>query len=157
MFGLFKITTQSTYMATIKRFEDLEIWQLARDVENKIYEETQKGKLAKDYKLRDQMNNAAGSIMDNIAEGFGRSSRLEFIQFLSISNGSANELESQLYRCADRKYFDKQKFEELYGLIDTLCRKIFAFMNYLNKSSVKGQKFANRQPLTPNPKPQTQI
>lgn len=146
-------------MATITRFEDLEIWQLARQLENKVYEETQKGRLDKDYKLRDQMNNATGSIMDNIAEGFGRSSRLEFIQFLSISNGSGNELQSQLYRCLDRKYFDQKKFEELYGLVDKLCRKIFAFMSYLNKSSVRGQKFANRisrssQLQTPNPKPQ---
>ena len=146
-------------MATIKRFEDLEIWQLAREVENKVYEETQKGKLLKDYKLKDQMNNATGSIMDNIAEGFGISSRLEFIQFLSISNGSGNELQSQLYRCMDRKYLDQKKFEELYGLVDKLCRKIFAFIEYLNKSSVKGQKFANRilpstQHQTPNPKPQ---
>ena len=147
-------------MATIKRFEDLEIWQLTREMENKIFDETQKGKLAKDYKLIAQMNSATGSIMDNIAEGFGRSSRLEFIQFLSISNGSGNELQSQLYRCLDRKYFDQQKFEELYEIADKLCRKIFSFMDYLNKSSVKGQKFANRiassQLQTPNPKPQTQ-
>jgi len=146
-------------MGTIKRFEDLEIWQLAREVENKVYEETQKGKLANDYKLKDQMNNATGSIMDNIAEGFGRSSRLEFIQFLSISNGSGNELQSQLYRCMDRKYFEQEKFEELYVLIDKLCRKIFAFMDSLNKSPIRGQKFAKRvQTLTPrqtpNPKPQ---
>lgn len=145
-------------MATIKRFEDLEIWQLARAVENKIYEETQRGKLAKDYKLRDQMNSATGSIMDNIAEGFGRSGKLEFIQLLSISKGSGNELQSQLYRCVDRKYFDQQKFEHLYELVDKLCRKIFSFMDYLNKSSVKGQKFANRITSTlhqtPNPKPQ---
>ena len=143
-------------MATIKRFEDLEIWQLAREVGNKVFEETQKGKLSKDYKLRDQMNNAGGSIMDNIAEGFGRSGRLEFIQFLSISKGSGNELQSQLYRCLDRKYFQQEKFEELYDLVDKLCRKIFGFMDYLNKSSVKGQKFANRiasiQPQIPNPK-----
>jgi len=147
-------------MATIKRFEDLEIWQLTREMENKIFDETQKGKLAKDYKLIAQMNSATGSIMDNIAEGFGRSSRLEFIQFLSISNGSGNELQSQLYRCLDRKYFDQQKFEELYEIAEKLCRKIFSFMDYLNKSSVKGQKFANRiassQLQTPNPKPQTQ-
>ncbi len=131
-------------MATVKRFEDLEIWQLAREVENKVFEETQKGKLTKDYKLRDQMNSASGSVMDNIAEGFGRSSRLEFIQFLSISKGSGNELQSQLYRCLDRKYFSQEKFEELYGFVDKLCRKIFSFMDYLNKTSIKGQKFANR-------------
>jgi len=71
-------------MATIKRFEELEIWQLARQLENSVYEETGKGKLSKDDKLSDQLNASTGSIMDNIAEGFDRGSRLEFIQFLTI-------------------------------------------------------------------------
>lgn len=133
------------YMATIKKFEDLEIWQLARQLENKIFEVTKSGGLAKDFKLKDQMNGSSGSIMDNIAEGFGRASRLEFVQFLSISNASGNELQSQLYRCMDRQYLSKDKFEELYLLADLVCKKINAFMSYLNKSSVKGQKFANRK------------
>lgn len=132
-------------MATIKRFEDSEIWQLARQLENKVFEETEKGKLSKDYKLKDQMNASSGSVMDNIAEGFGRASRLEFVQFLSISNGSGNELQSQLYRCFDRKYISKSVFDELYNLADLVCRKINAFMSYLNKSAIKGQKFANRK------------
>ena len=91
------------------------------------------------------MNASTGSIMDNIAEGFGRGSRLEFIQFLSISNGSGNELQSQLYRCRDRGLLTADRFKELYELADLLCRKINAFMGYLNKSSIKGQKFANRK------------
>lgn len=132
-------------MATIKKFEDLEIWQLSRSLENKIFEETTKGSLAKDYKLKDQMNSSSGSVMDNIAEGFGRASRLEFIQFLSISNASGNELQSQLYRCFDRKYVSKERFDELYFLADLVCKKINAFMSYLNKSVIKGQKFANRK------------
>lgn len=132
-------------MATIKKFEDLEIWQLSRSLENKIFEETTKGSLAKDYKLKDQMNASSGSVMDNIAEGFGRASRLEFIQFLSISNASGNELQSQLYRCFDRKYVSKERFDELYFLADLVCKKINAFMSYLNKSVIKGQKFANRK------------
>ena len=132
-------------MATINRFEDLEVWQLARKLENEIFEETQKGKLSKDFKLRDQINAATGSIMDNIAEGFGRASRLEFVQFLSISNGSGNETQSQLYRCLDRQYITIEKFKELYDLTDLVCKKINAFMSYLNKSTIKGQKFANRK------------
>ena len=132
------------FMATIKRFEDLEIWQLARKLENCIYEETGKGKLSNDYKLKDQMNSCTGSIMDNIAEGFGRGSRLEFIQFLSISNGSGNELQSQLYRCLDRRLITSEKFKELYELTDLVCRKVNAFMSYLNTSAIEGQKFANR-------------
>lgn len=131
-------------MPTIKRFEDLEIWQLARQLENKIFEQTIKGKLARDYKLKDQMNNASGSVIDNIVEGFGRASRLEFIQFLSIAKGSGNELESQLYRCLDRKYIDPEKFNELYELADKVCRKTDSMISYLNRSSVKGQKFKDR-------------
>ena len=134
-------------MATIKRFEDLEIWQLARKLENLVFLETEKGKLSKGYKLRDQMNASSGSIMENIAEGFGRASRLEFVQFLSISNGSGNELQSQLYRCFDRKYIPNEKFQELYDLTDLVCRRISAFMSYLNKCSVRGQKFINRKSL----------
>lgn len=134
-------------MATIKKFEDLEIWQLSRNLENKIFEETTKGSLTKDYKLKDQMNASSGSLMDNIAEGFGRASRLEFIQFLSISNASGNELQSQLYRCLDRKYISKERFDELYLLADLTCKKISAFMSYLNKSLIKGQKFANRKTI----------
>jgi len=132
-------------MATIKRFEDLEIWQLAKELENLIFLETQKIPLSKDYNLKDQMNASTGSIMDNIAEGFGRGGRLEFLQFLSISRGSGNELQSQLYRSKDRNYFTKETFDVLIVRTDILCRKISAMMEYLNQSSVKGQKFANRK------------
>lgn len=134
-------------MATIKKFEELEIWQFARSLENKIFEETSKDQLIKDYKLKDQMNASSGSVMDNIAEGFGRASRLEFIQFLSIANASANELQSQLYRTLDRRYISKERFDELYLLADLTCKKINAFISYLNKSLIKGQKFANRKTI----------
>jgi four helix bundle protein len=135
---------ETIIMPTIKRFEDLEIWQLARQLENKIFEQTIKGKLARDFKLKDQMNNASGSVMDNIAEGFGRASRLEFIQFLSIAKGSGNEIESQLYRCLDRKYIELEKFNELYELAEKVCRKTDSMISYLNRSAVKGQKFKDR-------------
>ncbi len=91
------------------------------------------------------MNASTGSIMDNIAEGFGRGGRLEFLQFLSISRGSGNELQSQLYRSKDRNYFTKETFDVLIVRTDILCRKISAMMEYLNQSSMKGQKFANRK------------
>lgn len=66
-------------MATITKFEDLEMWQKARSLSKDIYFYTQEGGFKKDYKLIEQINAASGSIMDNIAEGFDRSSRLEFI------------------------------------------------------------------------------
>ena len=77
-------------MGTIKRFEDLEIWKLARIFNADIFELANNKPLALDFSLRNQMMRSAGSIMDNIAEGFGRGSRLEFIQFLSIAKASAS-------------------------------------------------------------------
>jgi four helix bundle protein len=131
-------------MATIQKFEDLEIWQLARILCKKIFLLSKTEKLSKDFSLKDQMNRCSGSIMDNIAEGYGRGSRLEFIQFLSISSGSADELKSQLYRCLDREYFLPATFDELYNEAFILHKKINGFMKYLNKTTVKGTKFKER-------------
>ena len=69
-------------MATIKKFEDLEVWQMARKFADSIYQLTLQGKFSKEYKFKDQIKESSGSVMDNIAEGFGRESRLEFINFL---------------------------------------------------------------------------
>jgi four helix bundle protein len=131
-------------MATIQRFEDLEVWQLSRELAKDIFMLTQNGKLSKDYSLKDQMNRSSGSIMDNIAEGFGRGSRLEFIQFLSISTGSSDELKSQLYRCLDKEYLTKEIFDTLYEKTNALYKKINGFIKYLNTSLVKGTKFKER-------------
>ena len=81
-------------MATIKKFEDLEIWKMSRHLSFKIFELSNNSFFSKDFRFRDQIRAAAGSIMDNIAEGFERSGRLEFINFLSISKGSAGEVKS---------------------------------------------------------------
>ena len=131
-------------MATIQRFEDLEIWQLARMLENKIFALTKNAPLAKDFSLKDQINRSSGSVMDNIAEGYGRGSRLEFIQFLSIASGSADEVKSQLYRCLDREYILKEKFDELYNDAFVLNKKINGFMKYLNTTATRGTKFKDR-------------
>ena len=78
-------------MATIKRFEDLQCWKNAREICRKVYDIIISTLLAKDYKLTSQINAASGSIMDNIAEGLGRFGNKEFINFLTIAAGSANE------------------------------------------------------------------
>lgn len=82
--------------------------------------------------------------MDNIAEGFGRGSKLEFINGLTVAKGEAEELQSQLYRGFDIQYISQQLFDELYELSDIVVRKIGAFISYLNKSNIKGQKFKER-------------
>lgn len=100
-------------MATIRKFEDLEIWQIARKLNKEIIELTKTTELKRDFGLKDQIMRSSESAMNNIAEGFGRASRLEFIQFLSISRGSPNELKSQITRSFDKNYFNKNKFNDL--------------------------------------------
>ena len=131
-------------MATIKRFEELEIWKKARKLCALIFTFVKKENFSKDYKLINQINASSGSVMDNIAEGFGRRSRNEFVQFLSIANGSASEVQSQLYRAHDRVYISEKEFEEAYKILDEICAGTNSLMNYLNKSAIKGEKFMNR-------------
>ena len=131
-------------MPTIKKFEELEIWQLARILYQKISEVAKILRGQKEFRFSEQIKSSSGSIMDNIAEGFERNIRLEFLNSLSISKGESGELKSQLYRCLDDKYIDQKKFSELYYDTDILVRKISAFIIYLNKSEHKGLKFKER-------------
>lgn len=131
-------------MATIQNFEDLEIWQEARSLSLSVFLLTQKEPLSKEFRFRDQMRSAAGSVMDNIAEGFERSSRLEFINFLSIAKGSAGEVRSQLYRAADQNYITESEKLRLVEGYKLLSAKISGFIKYLNNSKHKGQKFKDR-------------
>lgn len=136
-------------MATIVKFEELEIWQEARGLAQRIFEAyTNSESFSKDYKLKEQINRSSGSIMDNIAEGFERNGRKEFIQFLSIAKGSVGEVKSQLCRAFDRGYVSKELFDTLYGKADELGRKIGGFISYLNKSEFKGTKFKGE--MVPN-------
>ncbi len=83
-------------MTTIRRFEDLEGWQKARKLANAIYDLTEQPRFAKDLKLRDQIRDAAGSVMHNIAEGFDAGYNPEFIRFLKLARRSASEVQSEL-------------------------------------------------------------
>jgi len=128
-------------MATIKKFEDLECWQLARELDKKLIPLTKIGEFAKDFKLRDQILGSSGSVMDNISEGFERNGNKEFFQFLSIAKGSCGELRSQLYRAMDRNYISKDAFERLYQDAEVVAKKISGLMNYLTESELKGSKY----------------
>lgn len=141
-------------MATITRFEDLEIWILARKFAQSVFIAYNNSEIFfKDFSLKNQINDSSGSAMDNIAEGFERGSRNEFVNFLSIAKASAAESKSQLYRAFDRNYLSQEAFEILYAKADILCKKIGSFMKYLNSSTYQGSKFKNRTTPTQNPKP----
>lgn len=133
-------------MATINKFEDIEAWQLARQLSDDIYKAASTGTFARDFELKNQINAASGSVMDNIAEGFGRGGRNEFLNFLGIASGSLNETKSQLYRAFDRKHIDQEQFNYLYNLADQTGNKLGRFIQYLNTSEHKGSKFKNRTP-----------
>ena len=128
-------------MATITRFEDLEIWKEARRLAKEIYLITVETDLKRDFRFRDQIKASSGSVMDNIAEGFERNGNLEFRQFLSIAKGSAGETRSQLYCVLDYNYIDVVKFEILKTDFENLSGKINNFISYLNKKDFKGTKF----------------
>lgn len=128
-------------MATIENFEDLEIWKRARVLSKEIYIITKVGEFAKDFDLRKQVRRSSGSIMDNIAEGFERGGKGEFIQFLSIAKGSCGELRSQLHRAGDQEYIGKDKLVELIEECISLNKMIMGFMKYLRQSEMKGIKY----------------
>jgi four helix bundle protein len=128
-------------MATIEKFEDLEIWQLARELALEIYNETLERTFANDNDLKWQIRKSSGSVMDNIAEGFERDGKPEFLQFLSIAKGSAGETRSQLYRALDRKHISQEKFEYYFEKSMNLIRKISKFMTYLKGSNYRGIKY----------------
>jgi four helix bundle protein len=127
-------------MTTIKSFEDLEIWQAARQLSAEIYKATQVGSFAKDYGLRDQIRKSAISVLSNIAEGFERDGNKEFVQFLSISKGSLGELQAQLYIALDQQYIERQQFIQLQQSAADIAKRIGALMAYLKKSNFVGTK-----------------
>jgi len=128
-------------MATINNFEDLEIWQLAREICKDIYTIINYKEFSKDFGLVRQINNSSGSVMDNIAEGFEREGNKEFIQFLSISKGSSGECRSQLIRAFDRQYISESEFKTIYNKLSDESIKIKNFMTYLKRSDLKGNKY----------------
>lgn len=128
-------------MGRIDRFEDLEVRKISRELCQMVEHLFLTTELGGNYALRNQMERSSGSIMDNIAEGFGRGGNKEFHNFLSFSKGSCAELKSQFYRSIDKKLISEESFNMALQLTERCENKIGAFMYYLRNSKIKGQKF----------------
>jgi four helix bundle protein len=118
----------------IEWFEDIQSWQIARKLANLVYDATDTGVFAKNFGLRNQIREATGSIMHNIAEGFDSGSDTEFIPFLKYARRSASEVQSEAYLALDRHYITQPQFQAIYDQAHQIKKLINAFITYLRKS-----------------------
>ncbi len=125
-------------MATFTRFEDIEAWKMGRILVNRIYTITNVHVFKSDYILSTQIKRAAISVTSNIAEGFDRDSKKEFIYYLAIAKGSCGEIRSQLYTALDQKYITIETFNEIYNLANDISKLIHNLSVYLKKSDIEG-------------------
>lgn len=128
-------------MSKVEKFEDLAIFQMARDLCKEVYAITKDGEFHKDSRFVQQIHAAAGSIMDNIAEGFERHGNKEFVNFLYIAKGSCGEVRSQVIRASDVGFIDKDTATRLYNDCMGLSKAISAFIKSIKSSDFAGSKF----------------
>ena len=140
-------------MASFRTFEEIDAWRKARELTRRAYEATADGAFARDYALRDQLRRACISVMSNVAEGHGRGGTREFLQFLSMALGSANEVSSQLYAALDEGYIDESQFRDLSQSAQETSRLIGGLARYLRSTERRGCKF-NTKNLEPRTKDQ---
>ena len=118
-----------------KKFEDLWIWQEARKLVADIYRDMKSGNGAKDFAFRDQIQRTGISIMNNIAEGFERSTDLEFARFLDIAKGSCGEVRSLYYSAEDLNYVSANVATERRGRTRKISAGIVGLTSHLRSDS----------------------
>ena len=118
-------------MGTVEQFEDLGVWQEARQVLRTVYQLSNQRAFYRDWGLRQQIRQAAASTMSNIAEGFERVSKKEFIHFLTVARGSNGEVRSQLYAAFDQGYLSEAEFNSMRNSVALLSRRLSTFIRYL--------------------------
>jgi len=128
-------------MAHFRSFEELEVYKEAILFCDAIWDMISNASLQKDYKLKEQINGSSGSIMDNIAEGFGRGGNKEFIMFLGFSRSSCSESKSQLLRAYNRQHISEETYLELNIKAQNLIDQLSKFIDYLKNSERRGSKF----------------
>lgn len=129
-----------------KRFENLEVWKLGRDLVRMLYAITQQGEFSKDYGLKDQIRRAGVSITSNIAEGYERDGDREFLQYLSIAKGSVGEVRSQLHHALDAGYLTETEFTKHHAACIHLSMRLSKFISYLKTNRLGGTKYKPPEP-----------
>src|SRR5512138_2567094 len=129
-------------MAKIAKFEELLSWKKARELANFIYDLTECPNSARDVRLKGQVQDAASSVMHNIAEGFDSGTNAEFIRFLKIARRSASEVHSELYLALDRRYVTEEELAATYALATDAKKLINGMIGYLRRRK------AEREPTT---------
>lgn len=132
-------------MASIKQFEDLDVWKMAFAFCQWLNTVVQSTDLKSDFALRNQIERSSGSAMDNIAEGFERQGNREFINFLFIAKASSGESRSQLYRLHMKGYISDETLQFKVEELKTLNKKISSFISYLKNSDHRGWHFKEDQ------------
>ena len=127
-------------MPKADKFEDLAIFQAARNLCKEIYAITKDGEFHKDSRFVQQIHASSGSVMDNIAEGFERGGNKEFVNFLYIAKGSCGEVRSQIIRASDVGFIDKDTATRLYNNCMGLSKAISAFIKSIKSSDYRGSK-----------------
>lgn len=119
-------------MSLAIRFEDLEIWKIAREIVNGIHEDFSE---VKDYSFKNQIYSAGFSIMNDISEGFGRESKQEFHRFLDFSKGSCCEVKNMYYIAEDLKYISLEIAQKRREKCELEKNSIAKFMKYRKSES----------------------
>ncbi|MBM4334095.1 MAG: four helix bundle protein [Deltaproteobacteria bacterium] len=124
-----------------KSFEELPVWQKARELVKYVYDLSKKELFCRDFNLVDQIRRSSTSVMYNISEGFERGSNTEFIQFLFIAKGSAGEARAQFYVALDQEYISSEEFQKGVSLCKDVSGQLSGLIDYLKGSRLKGEKF----------------
>ena len=131
----------------VENFEDLAIYQKSCELAKQVYDITRKGEFKSDYRFVQQIKAAAGSVSDNIAEGFERQGNKEFINFLYIAKGSCGEVRSQVTRAHNVGFIDDNTFSQMFFDCKKLSAGILNMINSLKRSTVTGTRYAQPTPL----------